>query len=243
MRPTLLATLAAVSSLALGACADGDGGTLFIAGIVEPDDECILPGNPDTFRSRGFVNVDLANGFTLTPLVTNGVVDPSTLNDSTAPQATINVQSADVSLLNVSDELLDFGGSPNPYSVTATASIPGSESRPMAFDAIPEAYLDALPGAVGLTSGTTSVVLAVQLRGRTAGGESVITPEFKYTVNLLRTATPGRCPDNATVVCGGEDDDLVTPCPGLGQDRTAVLDPACGECLPEPALPFCVCPQ
>lgn len=241
MRPYVLAALTA-STLALGACADGDGGTLYVAGIVVPSEECELPDNPDAFQSAGRVNVDLASGFTLTPLVVNGVLDASGLNDSTAPPNAVNVIGADVSLLNADDQLLDVSSAgPHPYFVTATAGVAGNDAQPMAFDAIPRGYLLAAADAVGLTAGATSIVLGVQLRGRTVGGESVISPEFKYTVNLFRTATPGLCPDGVTVACAfGDDAEVVAACPRVGQDRTAVLDASCAECGGTSGV-FCLC--
>jgi len=240
------ATAAMGLSLLTGGCAEGDGGTIVVAGVPVREDDCTVQGMQMTRRSRGALNLGLRSGYILTPAIANQMdpdIDESRL--LTANTFDVSIRGAEVEIQNSAGAPLGFEEQPNPFTIPASGFVPLASVTPISIPVIPEVYGEQLPLFLD-TQGSTYVV-RLSIFGRTSGGREVETPPFTFVIEVSDTPDPcvaycaglGFTP-NAFVQCGSGDAETELACI-VGQDDTTILSQDAAECGGDDGDQFCSC--
>lgn len=183
---TLVAILA--SMIALTGCVDDKSG-VHITGVLTPENEDgVCAAAPDA-PSSGLVTWDLDSA-TLTPAtsltlflgVENQLVERRT--DIAVNPNGVDIQGAEVELLDVGGNRLDLGGLPNPFSMPASVQIPSGDetsagAAALVMSIIPASYAGALPADV-------TILVSMRLFGETWGQQEIETDKWTFPLQLCR---------------------------------------------------------
>ena len=229
-----------VSLLGLAACAPA-GSSAYVSGNAPLDAECATT-DAEISISTGLYdvlskNTDKTNcirPYRMSLVINSNLVANNNAAVGRVEPNTLVVQYADVQLMDKSEAVLTFPGSgstqdlPNPYRVYTTASIsPSMGDEPsqgwVQLDAIPAAYGERLRNLAG-----DSILVELQLAGRTTGDVEVDFPPFLYPLAICsdclsacvtdpRFADPAELTDLNSGKCGDN----------RPQDDRVCVDPEC----------------
>jgi len=198
-----------VSLLGLAACAPA-GSSAYVSGNAPLSAECAAT-DADIVISTGLFDV-LSKGtekencmrpYRMSLVINSNLVSNTNAAVGRVEPNTLLVQYADVTLMDKTEAPFGFTDLPNPYRVYTTASIsPSTGNEPsqgwVQLDAIPAAYGERLRGSAG-----DSILVELQLAGKTTGDVSVDFPPFLYPLALCSdclSACVTSFPDEAAVV-------------------------------------------
>jgi hypothetical protein len=179
-----------VSLLGLAACAPA-GSSAYVSGNAPLSGECtateadivISTGLYDVL-SRGTDKQNCIRPYRMSLVINSNLVSNSNSAVGRVEPNTLLVQYADVTLMDKTEATLGFTELPNPYRVYTTASIsPATGDEPsqgwVQLDAIPAAYGEQLRGFAA-----DSVLVELQLAGKTTGDVDVDFPPFLYPLAI-----------------------------------------------------------
>lgn len=185
-----------VSLLGLAACAPA-GSSAYVSGNAPLSQECAAT-DADIVISTGLFDVLSRNTkkencirpYRMSLVINSNLVTNNNTAVGRVEPNTLLVQYADVTLMDKTEALLTFPGSgsdpglPNPYRVYTSASIsPATGDEPsqgwVQLDAIPAAYGARLRNLAG-----DSILVELQLAGRTTGDVEVDFPSFLYPLAI-----------------------------------------------------------
>jgi hypothetical protein len=179
-----------VSLLGLAACAPA-GSSAYVSGNAPLSAECAAT-DADIVISTGLFDV-LSKGtekencmrpYRMSLVINSNLVSNTNAAVGRVEPNTLLVQYADVALMDKSEAILTFPKLPNPFRVYTTASIsPSTGNEPsqgwVQLDAIPAAYGEQLRGFAG-----DSILVELQLAGKTTGDVEVDFPPFLYPLAI-----------------------------------------------------------
>lgn len=172
-------------------CADNNQ-TIFIRQIQALQaPECTVTSDATAFTTpTGFVDVGIATNYVIHPLVGNQLLAKGDPRQARAEPNRVQLEGAEIELVEPTGATIAIGGLPNPYSVIATGTIDPTASSDASYgvtqvEAIPpvfmEAYRKRLHDLGGI--GTTQTIHAkVKVFGHTLGGTAVETGVFTYPI-------------------------------------------------------------
>lgn len=179
-----------VSLLGLAACAPA-GSSAFVSGNAPLSPECAIT-DADLVISTGLYDV-LSKGtdkktcirpYRMSLVINSNLVANTNAAVGRVEPNTLLVQYADVTLMDKTEAPFGFPELPNPYRVYTSASIsPATGDEPsqgwVQLDAIPAAYGELLRGSAG-----DSILVELQLAGKTTGDVQVDFPPFLYPLAI-----------------------------------------------------------
>jgi hypothetical protein len=167
---------------------------LQIAGMLPVEDTCVLDPSTDVRQTLGIWDVQAPFGtdpriaqFGVTPLLENYIISRSI--DIQAEQNNLQVTSLEITLQTPDGlNLVLPEALPNPYSVTASVSLPvaedGSFSSGAAFTiGVPPSYRQAVADAV-FGAGFDQLIIRMRAKGTTMGGFTQTSGPFFWPVTL-----------------------------------------------------------
>jgi len=186
--------IVALAVLTVASCNRFPDNGLQIAGMLPLEGDCTLDSGTDVRQTLGVWDIQAPFGdfpriaqFGVSPLLENYIISRSTeiqaeQNNLTVTSLEITLQTPDGANLVLPD------GLPNPYSVTASASLPvavdDSFSSAAAFTiGIPPSYTQAVADAV-FAAGFDQVIINIRAVGTTMGGFTQKSGSFPWPVTL-----------------------------------------------------------
>lgn len=172
-------------------CADNNQ-TIFIRQVQAVQaPECTVTSDATALVwPSGFVDVGIASNFIVNPLVGNQLLAKGEARQNKSEPNRVQLEGAEVELVEPTGATISIGGLPNPYSVIVTGTIDPTTSADASYgvttvEVIPpvfmEAYRKRLHDLGGI--GTTQTIHAkIKIFGHTLGGTSVETGSFTYPI-------------------------------------------------------------
>jgi hypothetical protein len=162
--------------------------SLFVLGVITPDDQCLFSPDPDSMIGTGTLDVDAlprtpAAGYMLPLLVRNNQAnEANALAPATAQD--VRITGASVRFDASRDEQVD------PFVSTRRVSVdkyvPADQDAPVTFIAIDRARIEELASNVPDADTRYELVLRVKLTGKSLDGDGVESNEFKWNISVCR---------------------------------------------------------
>jgi hypothetical protein len=232
MRRHFVSSLLVTATLVLGGCVADDGPSIFIAGNLLPDDDCLIEtGN--TRLLRGVLNVQRRGAYSVHLVVASQLIDRASDSPLRADPNIVLITGGEIELRDAAGSTLPFPGLPNPFTIATSIVVPSTEDKSTPAEAvgdlqvIPPVYVQALAAQLGDDPAAVEVVVvSVKMFGETTGGVEVEADEWLWPVDICQGYCTYRCPDDPM--------DEGTPCCTEGQDCETTLPATEPVCAPAP---------
>lgn len=200
--------------LALSACVD-DGVSMHVICPIFPeieDNVCTYDPAGETCVLEGAMNLKLTSVYKQSLRVQSGLKARERNVPPLGETNGVQVRSARVDIRLPNGARLDFQDDrfPIPYDVLASGYIPPASTGVVTVTLIPPEYAAVLRDRV--VGSTPQVVLAVQLKGKTDGAETVEAGEYTWPVRLLDDFPNGKCVPGDFCLSGKGQDGFATFC-------------------------------
>ncbi len=152
--------------------------------------ECTVTSDATAFTTpTGFVDVGIATNYVIHPLVGNQLLARGDPRQARSEPNRVQLEGAEIELVDPSGSTIAVGTLANPYSVIATGTIDPTASSDAAYgvtqvEAIPPVFMQALRArlAAGGIGKTETIHARVKVFGHTLGGTEVETGVFTYPI-------------------------------------------------------------
>jgi hypothetical protein len=190
MNLALAVGVAGVFTAMIPSCTDNNE-TIFIRQIQAlqaPD--CTVTNDVAAFTApTGFVDVGIASDYVIHPLVGNQLLAKGDARQSRAEPNRVQLEGAEIELVDPSGAQVNIGGQSNPYSVIATGVIDPTASSDASYgvtqiEVFPPSVVSSLRKtlAAGGIGATQTVHANIKIFGHTLGHTSVETGTFTYPI-------------------------------------------------------------